>query len=266
MKNSGLIISGVFVFFILMENIFPLRVMKESKKKRTLINFAQALLAFPFTRLLTYPLIYFFAEKVAYYHWGILNLTHISPVVQGCIGFLLLDYLIYWWHRFNHTMSFFWRFHQVHHADKDMDATTALRFHFGELVLSGLIRIILILVFGFAMKTLLLFDLSVTALTIFHHSNLKLPASFEKWLGKILVTPSYHQNHHSYFQNETDSNYATIFNFWDRLHQSITTKMQAEKITIGLPQFHELNFMFLGLVALPFSKIKPWPKKYLSRN
>lgn len=266
MKHSSLIIGIALALFMLLEFLFPLRLRRENAIKRFATNLVTSIVALPFTRLLIYPVVIFLGSFVAQSHWGLLNILRLNEFMHFIVGFVLLDYLIYWWHVANHKVRFFWRFHQVHHADKDMDASTALRFHFGELFLSGLVRICLILILGFHLETLFAFDLSVTVIALFHHSNLKLPLWLEKNLNKIIVTPLFHQNHHSYFQHETDSNYSTIFSFWDRLHRSHTKMLASEKVTIGLPFFHEEKFNFLQLMTLPFIKLKAWPKEFIQRK
>ncbi len=266
MKNSSLIIVITLVLFMILESLFPLRSRRENNLKRFLTNVFTSIIALPFTRLLIYPGVIFLSAFVAKSNWGLLNILKLNGPINFIVGFVLLDYIIYWWHYANHKVFFFWRFHQVHHADKDMDASTALRFHFGELFLSGLVRICLILILGFNLETLLTFDLCVTVIAIFHHSNLKLPLWFEGHLNKIIVTPLFHQNHHSYFQHETDSNYSTIFSFWDRIHKSHTKKIPSEKVTIGLPFFEGEKINFLGLMKMPFLKLKTWPKEFIRRK
>ena len=257
MNRNIFILPVIFLLFIVLEMTFPLRKRTFSFFSRAKDNLLLTLIALPFTRFLFYPL---------YFKLDHLNQHGISEgTIRFILSFLLLDYLLYWWHRVNHRYSFLWRFHQIHHTDVDMDASTALRFHFGELCLSGVVRLFLIFLLGFKLEVFFLFDLMVTSLTIFHHSNLRLPKMTERALSFILVTPLYHQTHHSYFQNETDSNFSTIFNWWDRLHGTYTGVRMPEEITIGLPAF-PMNLSLGDLLKGPFLKHKKWPEKYLYRN
>jgi len=59
-----------------------------------------------------------------------------------------MDYSMYLWHVLEHKVPAIWRFHAVHHADLDLDASTALRVHFGELAASSPWRAAQILVIG----------------------------------------------------------------------------------------------------------------------
>jgi sterol desaturase/sphingolipid hydroxylase (fatty acid hydroxylase superfamily) len=130
---------------------------------------------------------------------------------------LVLDFLIYWWHRANHRIPLLWRFHEVHHLDGTLDTTTAVRFHFGEIVLSALARAAVIVGFGFPLDSVLVFQALVLIAAIFHHSNLALPPGFERALARVIITPSIHWVHHHKRRADTDSNYGTIFSFWDPL-------------------------------------------------
>lgn len=264
--NGSFIIPVVFVFFLLLERFFPLRTEQIKWTARIKDNLMLAVLAIPFTRILAYPLVAKVILAAETNHWGLFHQWQLTSVSLFALSFVLLDYLIYWWHRLNHRVSFLWRFHQVHHADPEMDASTALRFHFGELLLSAGVRVGLVLFFGFSMKVLMAFDLAVTCLALFHHSNLKLPLPMEKWLRSLIVTPTFHQNHHSYFQKETDSNFSTIFSVWDFLHGTHTKELPADVITIGLPYIGKVRPGLMNLVVMPVKKLSAWPKKFTSRN
>lgn len=264
--NGSFAIPFVFLFFLLLERFFPLRKEQIKWTSRIKDNIMLAVLAIPFTRILAYPLV---AKVITFTEtkgWGLFHQFHLSTAALFILNFLLLDYLIYWWHRFNHRVSFLWRFHQVHHADPEMDASTALRFHFGELLLSSAVRTGLVLLFGFSLQVLIVFDLAVTCLALFHHSNLKLPLWLEKTLRPLIVTPTFHQNHHSYFQKETDSNFATIFSVWDFVHGTHTKELPAEEITIGLPYIGKVRPGLMNLVVMPAKKLSAWPKKFTSRG
>ncbi len=140
---------------------------------------------------------------------------------QGWTGLaldiLLLDLLIYWWHRANHELPFLWRFHEVHHLDRFLDTTSALRFHFGEVLLSALARASIILLLGFPLASVLAFEAIILVCAIFPHSNLRLPGALERALAKVIITPSIHWVHHHAVRADTDSNYGTLFSFWDPL-------------------------------------------------
>ncbi|MGH6948716.1 MAG: sterol desaturase family protein, partial [Kiloniellales bacterium] len=150
------------------------------------------------------------------------------------LDLLLLDFLIYWWHLANHRVPFLWRFHQVHHLDRFLDSTSALRFHFGEVLLSALARAAIVLLLGFSIASVLAFEALLLIATIFHHSNLRLPPAFERALGRLVITPAIHWVHHHKLRRDTDSNYGTIFSFWDRIFASASRQKREPDMPIGV--------------------------------
>jgi sterol desaturase/sphingolipid hydroxylase (fatty acid hydroxylase superfamily) len=163
---------------------------------------------------------------------------------------LLLDFLIYWWHRANHRLPFLWRFHEVHHLDRFLDVTTAVRFHFGEVILSALARAGVIALFAIPLPSVLAFEALVLLSAAFHHSNLKLPAALERALSWIVVTPSIHWVHHHRIRPDTDSNYATVLSLWDRLFGSRSPTRRTPGMEIGVEGREEQDLP--GLLARPF--------------
>ena len=264
-----MIIFVIFLACIIFERFFPLRKPREGWT-RIPANIFLSGISVPFTKLLSLPLILFTANTVESNKWGVLNILKVNESSNHLpaliLGFFILDYIHYWWHVINHKVTMLWRFHQVHHTDRDMDASTALRFHFGELLISALLRCFVILLTGIQVETIILFDLTVTSITIFHHSNLKLPKGIEKYLSLILVTPLYHQNHHSYILEETNSNYATIFSFWDRANRTYTKQNFPVNITIGHPGFNSDELPFFKLIKMPFQELKKWPVNLFKRK
>ncbi len=173
-----------------------------------------------------------------------------------------MDLAFYYWHRANHKVPVLWRFHNVHHIDPDLDVSTSFRFHFGEIALSAIFRIIQILIIGITPAVYFIYEICFTANTIFQHSNIKLPISFERILNKIIVTPRMHAIHHSQFRTETDSNYSTVFSWWDRLHKSIRLNIPHKDIVIGVPGYYKPGDSNFGnLLLLPFKKQRDYWKK-----
>ncbi|MGI9435434.1 MAG: sterol desaturase family protein [Geminicoccaceae bacterium] len=175
---------------------------------------------------------------------------------QGWLGLgldlVLLDLWIYWWHRANHELPFLWRFHSVHHLDETLDTTSALRFHFGEVVLSALVRGLLIIAFDLPLASVLLFEGVVLASAIFHHSDAKLPPPLEKALAKVIITPSIHWVHHHAIREDTDSNYGTLFSFWDRLFRSASLTMRWTEMPIGVQGLRDRPL--LRLITTPLRR------------
>ena len=155
------------------------------------------------------------------------------------LDILVLDFLIYWWHRANHEIAFLWRFHEVHHLDRFLDTTSALRFHFGEVALSALARAVVILLLGIPLTSVLVFETLVLLATIFHHSNLALPRPLERALSRLVITPSIHWVHHHARRSDTDSNYGTLFSFWDPAFGTRSKTARIRDMMIGVEGFGE---------------------------
>jgi sterol desaturase/sphingolipid hydroxylase (fatty acid hydroxylase superfamily) len=152
-----------------------------------------------------------------------------------------------------------WRFHNVHHTDLDLDVSTAARFHFGEILLSIPFRMLIVLVFGIPPLIYLVFEIVFESASLFHHSNWRLSLGLERWLNHVIVTPRMHGIHHSIVERETDSNWGTIFCWWDKLHRSLRRDISQNEITIGVAGFREEHELTLGkLLALPFGEQRPW--------
>lgn len=166
------------------------------------------------------------------------------------LDLLLLDFLIYWWHRANHVVPLLWRFHAVHHYDRFLDTTSAVRFHFGEVLLSAVARAAIIVLLAFPLRSVLVFEALVLMAALFHHSNVRLPGRVERALSRIVVTPSIHWVHHHRVRVDTDSNYATILSLWDPLFASRSPHRREPDMLIGIEAREERPLP--GLLIAPF--------------
>ena len=192
--------------------------------------------------------------------WAAANPLFERPaVLTGWTGLafdlLLLDFLIYWWHRANHELPLLWRFHEVHHLDRFLDSTSALRFHFGEVLLSALARALVIVLFALPFTSVLVFEALVLIAAIFHHSNLALPSGLERRLARVIITPSIHWVHHHAVRRDTDSNYGTIFSFWDPLFGSRSATARRPDLEIGVEAQAEQGLP--SLLLRPFLGVGP---------
>jgi len=173
------------------------------------------------------------------------------------LDLLILDGLIYWWHRANHGVPFLWRFHSVHHLDRTLDSTSALRFHFGEVALAAAARAGVILLLAIPLVSVLVFETVLLIATIFHHSNLRLSPKLERALSRVIVTPSIHWVHHHRVRADTDSNYSTVLSIWDPLFRSRSKTRRTPDLEIGVEGREELPV--LGLVMAPFKPLGGTP-------
>jgi len=227
--------------------------------RRLIRNYAVSLPGFIIVRLAMLPIPFAIAAWAQHRHVGLLNWLRLPEWIAGLAGFLILDYAYWWWHWVNHMIPFFWRFHNVHHTDLDMDVTTAARFHFGEIFFSIAFLSIVVLVSGVAPLTFIVFFAVFEAAVAFHHSNWRLPIKLERALNLIIVTPRMHGIHHSIVQRETNSNWGTIFCWWDKLHRTLRRDVPQDAITIGVAAYRDEHELTLGkLLVLPFVEQRVW--------
>jgi sterol desaturase/sphingolipid hydroxylase (fatty acid hydroxylase superfamily) len=168
------------------------------------------------------------------------------------IDIVILDFLIYWWHRANHVVPVLWRFHQVHHLDEFLDVTSSVRFHFGEVLLSACFRALIILALDMPLASVLAFEGVLLLAAAFQHSNLSLEKNREKAISELLITPSIHWVHHHAVRGDTDSNYGTIFSFWDPLFGSRSSTSRTPEMKIGVEARSDIGL--LALLIRPFQR------------
>ena len=188
---------------------------------------------------------------------GLLNGLALPGWVRLIAAFLLFDVWMYWWHRLNHRIPFLWRFHRTHHSDPRMDVTTANRFHIGEIALSSVLRVPIIALLGLQLWELAFYELAMFTVVQMHHANIAFPAWLDRALRVFIVTPFMHKVHHSRSQPETDSNYSSLFSFWDRLFRMFRLRGDPLTLRYGLEQFdHPENHTLIGLLAMPMKRVQ----------
>jgi len=251
------VVAGGFLLFLWVETSRPLRAQRESKLRRVGRNLATAGIGFATAELLQFPILIPISRWTMAREIGLLNLLGADGWMRVAVSFGLLDYTLWFWHWINHRAPFFWRFHSVHHADRDLDASTALRFHFGELALSVGFRALQIVAIGADPLSVAIWQMLLFVSILFHHSNTRLSLALERVLVRIVVTPRMHGIHHSDFENETNTNWSSLLSVWDYLHGTIRLDVAQQSITISVPAFDDPKRVTLGkILAMPFRRRK----------
>ena len=252
MDTKPLIIGITLVVIFALEGVFPHYRDRVSRMRHALPHVLTAMMNGLLTRFALAGL------TVGAIGWAQARLPVSLPVSRPASGvelvlvFVLFDIWMYFWHMANHRVAFLWRFHRAHHSDTEMDTTTALRFHPGELVLSTLVRLPVVIFLGMSFVHLVLFETVLNLSTLFHHSNLAVPEKWDRLLRMVMVTPNMHRVHHSVERFETNSNFTSILSFWDRLFRTFRTREDTRAITIGLPRFREAKYQRLwGFLITP---------------
>jgi len=192
-------------------------------------------------------------------HLGLFNAYPIPTFLEYLIVVILLDLLIYWQHFAFHHVPVLWRFHKVHHADHDLDASSGLRFHPVEILCSMLLKCLAVLLLGATKECVILFEIILNGCSIFSHSNLKLPGWLDRCLRWLLVTPDMHRIHHSIHRDETERNYGFNIVWWDRMfgtYQSEPHETQ-EQMRLGVPEFPRTDqtVPLWSMLKMPFTNL-----------
>lgn len=230
-----------------------LRPVVDSKVRRDVRNLAIAGLAAIPVVLLESPVAMAIANRAEKRHFGLVWLVAVPGWARKLIALLLLDYTLYGWHRMTHQVPLLWRFHRVHHADREMDASTALRFHFGEMTLSVAFRAVQVALIGPPLQAYAAWQTFLFLCILFHHGNVRLPEAVERRLWTLVMTPRLHGIHHSVVSCERDSNWSSGFTVWDWLHGTLRTNVPQEAIVIGVEGLGDDRHQQLGqALLLPF--------------
>lgn len=253
------VVAAVYLTLFLLERRFPLRIPSRALWPRVMVNVVITALALATAAITVRPAVEYFLALSPEQAFGLLAWLDLPVTVEFGIAFLLFDWSFYWWHRAHHRISLLWRFHNVHHADPDLDVTTAFRFHGVEIGYSAAFRAAQIVLIGPAVWMYFIYELVFQVSTLFHHSNVQLPLRLERALNRVFVTPRMHGVHHSHFRHETNSNYSTVLSCWDRLHRSLRLNVPQREIRIGVPGYSQPeDNRPRSLLSMPFHRQRPY--------
>jgi len=179
--------------------------------------------------------------------WGLFNVVDLPLWVAVIAAILMLDLAIYLQHIVFHAVPGLWRLHRMHHADLEFDATTGLRFHPVEIVLSMAVKLVLVVAIGAPAVAVLAFEVILNAASIFNHSNISLPPAVDRVMRLFLVTPDMHRVHHSVEPRETNSNFGFSVPWWDRMFGTYLAQPAKGHLgmEIGIEQFRTPRELWL---------------------
>lgn len=230
---------GLFLVLAGIEALAPRRSLSWSKSRRWMTNWGLSVLNTLTLRALAValPLLAVGTASDAQSNgWGLFNILNLPAAIEFILAILILDFAIWLQHLITHKIPLLWRLHRVHHADPDFDVTTAIRFHPVEIALSMGLKIGLIYLLGPAALAVLVFEILLNGTALFNHANIRLPATLDRLIRLVLVTPDMHRVHHSVHRDEHDSNYGFALSIWDRALGTYIAQPRAghDKMTIGL--------------------------------
>lgn len=259
MQNESIIRLGVFLglfaILALTERLLPRRPSKRSGRWGT--NWALIIIDSLALRVVAVavPLLAVGAAMDASgREIGLLNQIVLPFWVETLIAIFILDFAIWFQHLITHKVPVLWRLHQVHHADTEMDVTTAIRFHPLEIALSMGLKIVLVYVLGPSAFAVVLFEVLLNGTAMFNHANINLPQPVDKVLRRVLVTPDMHRVHHSVYREEHDSNYGFSLSIWDRIFRTYIAQPRdgQTEMKIGLKPKYTKENSVISVLSMPF--------------
>jgi len=232
--NKPLAATALLVVLWTLESVVPMYAGRNRRIRHGLTNLGLGLINTVAVALPVATLMYGVTQWARAADFGLTRWASLPTWAGWIVALVLFDAWMYLWHRLNHHVPLLWRFHAVHHTDREMDTTSALRFHTGEIALSSLARLAVLPLLGMTMPQLLVYELLLLPVILFHHSNVRVPRTWDTALRLAIVTPWMHWVHHSRERVETNSNYSSILSVWDRLFGTYRFRPDPEAIQQGL--------------------------------
>jgi sterol desaturase/sphingolipid hydroxylase (fatty acid hydroxylase superfamily) len=250
--------AGMLVVMALAEVVAPRRALAQSRARRWTVNLALVAISSGVIRVVAPIGLTGVAVAVQAFGWGLLPAMELASTPAAVIAFLALDLLIYLQHRVFHAVPLFWRLHQVHHTDQDMDATTGVRFHPLEMLLSFGLKALAVAALGAPVGAVLAFEVWLNATSLFNHANWRMPLLVDAVLRWVVVTPDMHRVHHSVRRAEQDANFGFNLPWWDRLCGTYRPAPVDGHLgmRVGLAHGPESRAL-AGLLQLPFDRAQP---------
>lgn len=252
-----IVFAAILGFLALAEHVWPRRRRSFSRRRRWPANVGILVVDTVALRVLLPLLAVGMALEAGRRGWGVFNALALPFWIEFVLAVLILDLVIYFQHWLFHVVGPLWRLHRMHHTDLDFDVSTGVRFHPIEILISMGIKIGAVAILGAHAAAVVSFEILLNGVTLFNHSNMRLPLAFDRLLRLIVVTPDMHRVHHSVHRQETDSNFGFSFPWWDRLFHTYRAQPADghERMVIGLQSFRDPDKQgVLGLLLQPLDR------------
>ncbi len=253
------IFLGLFAALAAAETLAPRRERSQKRSKRWVTNWGITIANTVLLRLmaLALPLLAVGAAVDAQAQgWGLFNAITLPGWIEVIAAILILDFVIWGQHLITHKVPLLWRLHRVHHADVDMDVTTAIRFHPIEIALSMILKIGVVYLLGPAALAVILFEIMLNGTAMFNHANIRLPLWLDAIVRRVLVTPDMHRVHHSVHRDEHDSNYGFALSIWDQMFGTYIAQPRGghDHMQVGLEWQDDRPARLGWSLSLPFAR------------
>ncbi len=248
-----ILIGGFFFILFILERIIPQIDRNIVGKKHDISNLGLGVINLFIGRYFALFTVYALAKYLENLEIGLINITSLDSKFKLLLGVIFLDCINYWWHRLLHTIPFLMRFHNIHHTDRLLNVSSALRFHFFEVLMGHLFKLPFILLIGIPIEALLLYDIIFNINVFFHHSNIKINRRLDIFLSKLIVTPYIHRIHHSLKWKEANSNFSSFLILWDKFFRTFLPQGEISTPKYGIPGYTQEKYQnFLYMVKQPF--------------
>lgn len=186
---------------------------------------------------------------------GVLNVVDAPGWVEAAVALVVLDFARYAEHRLLHRVPTLWRLHRVHHSDTEYDASTGLRFHPLEALVTAAMHAAVVVALGASPIVVLAHEVVYAFASAWAHVNLALPRRLDRSLRRLIVTPTLHAVHHSSATGDANRNFAAFLSLWDRLLRTYSDEsIRPGRLRYGLDDAPSASRDDLGsLLALPFA-------------
>lgn len=244
---------GVLIYFWFLE-FFVFSQKIKNKISHTFLNAKFLFFVVPVQFSLSL-IVLFAANYIETKEFGIMFMLPISKnsIVFFIVAFVILDLFDYLYHFMMHKTPLFWKFHQVHHSDLDLDISTTVREHPCETFIRVSYSIVIICLVGATPWVLIFKQVIQSFSNIASHSKVKLSQKTNNIVSKIFVTPNTHHIHHHYQLPYTDSNYGDVLSIWDQLFSTFKQLNQSQIICgVDTNMVRKDNESFKKLILRPF--------------
>ena len=248
----------LFAVLFVLQSLFPRRVAKQGDFLRVSHNLLLFLINSVLIRFVVPLSLVTVALWAKEQNFGVMYLLALPEWLSVVLCVIALDFAIYWQHVATHHWPLLWRMHKVHHADTEMDVTTAVRFHPLELLLSLAFKSLLVIVLGVPVMAVLIFELLLFMGPAFNHSNVKLPTKLDSFLRIFIATPDVHRAHHSTLIHEQNTNYGFFLIWWDKLFKTYTPSPTGGHVSmnIGLVADDDQSPTLDKMLIAPFKRAR----------
>ena len=250
------VFGGVLAVMALWEAVRPIRTRTHARRLRWWTNLGLSFTGSIAVRLLFPVAAVGVSVWAARENFGLLNRIDAPFAISFLVSMVVLDLVVYAQHVAFHRFGFLWRLHRVHHADPEIDATTGIRFHPVEIMISMIVKMVAVAALGAPAAAVVAFEIGLNATAMFNHANITLGTAIDPLVRLAIVTPDMHRVHHSIFPDEYNANFGFNLSLWDRLFGTYRTFPRDEQrlMRIGLEDFPgEAPIRLFWCLALPFS-------------